>query len=107
MTTPSGKRPVPLAVTSITRSSHVSRRQEEAEQLRRQQTQHTTRTIQEELQHIRDSWPYCWNKREDGKQQDATAGMLARLRSRSRSPSPDGRRSRPGRHGGGSLSART
>ncbi|KAE9349669.1 hypothetical protein PF008_g6798 [Phytophthora fragariae] len=105
MTTPSGKRAVPLAVTSITHSTHVSRRQEDQ---RRQLTQRKTRPIQEELQYIRDTWPYCWNNDDDG-QQDATTGMLARLRSRSRSPSPtlDRRRSQPGRHDSGSLSART
>ncbi|KAL4116366.1 hypothetical protein PRIC2_013362 [Phytophthora ramorum] len=113
MTTPSGKRPVPLlsAATSITRSSHISRRQEEEQQQHRQQSSKDsntkTRSIQEEIQHIRDTWPYCWN--EDYSQQDSARGASTRLHSQSRSPpkSPESRKLQPERHGGGSLSART
>ncbi|KAG7381368.1 hypothetical protein PHYPSEUDO_006073 [Phytophthora pseudosyringae] len=70
MTTPSGKRAAPLAVTSITRSSHISRRQEEEEQQKRRVKggHDKTRSIQEELQHIRATWPYCWNNDEAGLQ---------------------------------------
>ncbi|KAK1928261.1 cAMP-dependent protein kinase regulatory subunit [Phytophthora citrophthora] len=100
MTTPTAKRE-PLAVTSITRSSHISRRQEEEEQ-RRLKDSVKPRSIQEELQHIRDNWPYCWSNDEDG-QQDATTGIIARMRSRSPSPTP---KSHLGRQSG-SLTART
>ncbi|KAG3065141.1 hypothetical protein PC121_g11439 [Phytophthora cactorum] len=95
MTTPSGKRVVPLGVTSITRSSHITRRQEEEEQQRRLKVSHPkTRSIQEELQHIRDTWPNCWDNDDN-----------VQPRSQSRSPltSP---RARPGRQMG-CLSART
>ncbi|KAF1790096.1 Kri1-like, C-terminal [Phytophthora cactorum] len=84
-----------LGVTSITRSSHITRRQEEEEQQRRLKVSHPkTRSIQEELQHIRDTWPNCWDNDDN-----------VQPRSQSRSPltSP---RARPGRQMG-CLSART
>ncbi|ETI32218.1 hypothetical protein F441_20747 [Phytophthora nicotianae CJ01A1] len=96
MTTPSGKRASPLAVTSITRSSHITRRQEEEEQQRLLKARPLkTRNIQEELQHIRDTWPNCWNYDDE---------MQTRPRPRSPLTSP-----RPPRLGqqSGSLSART
>ncbi|OWZ11978.1 hypothetical protein PHMEG_00014925 [Phytophthora megakarya] len=88
-TTPSAKRTA-LVVTSITRSSHVSRRQEEEELQRRLKDGHSkSRNIQEELQHIRDNWPNCWNNREDRRKQDPTMGIVAFWKAQSRPPSPD------------------